>query len=363
MPRRQRLRGGVRHAAAVPGVPAELDLGGLGNVNALDVLRALGREPEVLEAWLTEVGLAQGEDPRLDRAIEGVLTMLADTTTLEVSARRRRGNAACLQASLLVRFAPRPSPTPSAPPASAATTTARSAPSPSARTCGRSSTAPPPSWGGRAPRHADTSSPSGCSRSVDVVRTGLASACRAIGHCSRGACASSFDKIRCRGEGGVVSPIVTFVTQQGGFCTRAEALAATSEAEVGRALRCGEIVWLSRGRYGLPELDRDVAVAHGLNAVLSHLSAALWHGWEVKTVPVTHVTVPRRRHRAYEVPAVTRPPAGPGKAGIATSSEQTLLDCLRRLAVAVADSALRHGCRARCYVSSRRRCVDPGARR
>jgi putative acyl-CoA dehydrogenase len=80
---------------------------GSGNVNALDVLRALGREPEVLEAWLTEVGLAQGEDPRLDRAIEGVLTMLADTTTLEVSARRLAGQmAACLQASLLVRFAP-----------------------------------------------------------------------------------------------------------------------------------------------------------------------------------------------------------------------------------------------------------------
>ena len=80
---------------------------GSGNVNALDVLRALSREPEVLEAWLTEVGLAQGEDPRLDRAIESVLTMLADTTTLEVSARRLAGQmAACLQAALLVRFAP-----------------------------------------------------------------------------------------------------------------------------------------------------------------------------------------------------------------------------------------------------------------
>src|SRR6476469_9161872 len=80
---------------------------GSGNVNALDVLRALGREPEVLEAWLIEVGLAQGEDPRLDRAIEGVLSMLADTTTLEVSARRLAGQmAACLQGSLLVRFAP-----------------------------------------------------------------------------------------------------------------------------------------------------------------------------------------------------------------------------------------------------------------
>ncbi len=80
---------------------------GSGNVNALDVLRALGREPEVLEAWLTEVGLARGEDPRLDRAIESVLGMLADTTTLEGSARRLAGQmAACLQASLLLRFAP-----------------------------------------------------------------------------------------------------------------------------------------------------------------------------------------------------------------------------------------------------------------
>ncbi len=80
---------------------------GSGNVNALDVLRALTREPEALEAWLTEVGLARGEDPRLDRAIEGVLRMLADTATLEQSARRLAGQmAAVLQASLLVRFAP-----------------------------------------------------------------------------------------------------------------------------------------------------------------------------------------------------------------------------------------------------------------
>ncbi len=80
---------------------------GSGNVNALDVLRALGREPEVLNAWLTEVGAARGEDPRLDRAIEGVLELLADTASLEVSARRLAGQmAACLQGALLVRFAP-----------------------------------------------------------------------------------------------------------------------------------------------------------------------------------------------------------------------------------------------------------------
>ena len=80
---------------------------GSGNVNALDVLRALSREPEALDAWLTEVGRARGEDHRLDRALEDVLEMLADSTTLEVSARRLAGRmAACLQGSLLVRFAP-----------------------------------------------------------------------------------------------------------------------------------------------------------------------------------------------------------------------------------------------------------------
>ncbi|MFP5253424.1 MAG: acyl-CoA dehydrogenase family protein [Actinomycetes bacterium] len=80
---------------------------GSGNVNALDVLRALSREPEVLEAWITEVGRAQGEDPRLDRAIQATLEMLADSTTLEVGARRLAGAmAACLQGALLVRHAP-----------------------------------------------------------------------------------------------------------------------------------------------------------------------------------------------------------------------------------------------------------------
>lgn len=80
---------------------------GSGNVNALDVLRALSREPEVLEAWITEVGAARGEDPHLDRAIDDTLTLLGDVTSLEVSARQLAGQmAACLQGSLLVRFAP-----------------------------------------------------------------------------------------------------------------------------------------------------------------------------------------------------------------------------------------------------------------
>ena len=84
---------------------------GSGNVNALDVLRALGREPEVLDAWITEVGRAQGGDARLDRAIEDTLgllgSLMGEPDRLEVNARRLAGRmAAVLQGSLLVRFAP-----------------------------------------------------------------------------------------------------------------------------------------------------------------------------------------------------------------------------------------------------------------
>jgi putative acyl-CoA dehydrogenase len=80
---------------------------GSGNVNALDVLRALRREPEVLSAWITEVGQARGGDGRLDRAIEETLGLLGDTGSAEAGARRLAGRmAACLQGALLVRFAP-----------------------------------------------------------------------------------------------------------------------------------------------------------------------------------------------------------------------------------------------------------------
>lgn len=80
---------------------------GSGNVNALDVLRALSRSPKALDAWLTEVGAARGQDRHLDRAVEQVLTSLADLDSLEVGARRLAARMAqCLQGALLVRHAP-----------------------------------------------------------------------------------------------------------------------------------------------------------------------------------------------------------------------------------------------------------------
>ncbi len=80
---------------------------GSGNVNALDVLRALGREPESLEAWITEVGRAHGADARLDAAIRRTLEGLADLAGREADARRLAvAMATCLQGALLVQHAP-----------------------------------------------------------------------------------------------------------------------------------------------------------------------------------------------------------------------------------------------------------------
>ena len=80
---------------------------GAGNVQALDVLRALRREPAALDAYLREVGQARGADHRLDGAIKDLLTELADLEGVEGRARRLAERLALvLQGSLLVRFAP-----------------------------------------------------------------------------------------------------------------------------------------------------------------------------------------------------------------------------------------------------------------
>ncbi|MEU0372451.1 acyl-CoA dehydrogenase family protein [Streptomyces sp. NPDC006283] len=80
---------------------------GSGNVQALDALRALQREPQALNAFLQEVGTARGADHRLDAAIKDLLTELADLGGIEARARRVvERMALVLQGSLLVRWAP-----------------------------------------------------------------------------------------------------------------------------------------------------------------------------------------------------------------------------------------------------------------
>ncbi|MFB7587572.1 acyl-CoA dehydrogenase family protein [Streptomyces sp. NPDC056169] len=80
---------------------------GSGNVQALDVLRALRTEPAAFDAFLREVGAARGADHRLDRAIRDLLVELADLEGVEARARRLvERMALVLQAALLVRWAP-----------------------------------------------------------------------------------------------------------------------------------------------------------------------------------------------------------------------------------------------------------------
>ncbi|MGW1048614.1 acyl-CoA dehydrogenase family protein [Streptomyces sp. NPDC002521] len=80
---------------------------GAGNVQALDVVRALQREPAALDACLTEIGRAHGADHRLDRAVKDLFTELADLDAVEGRARRLAERLALvLQGSLLVRHAP-----------------------------------------------------------------------------------------------------------------------------------------------------------------------------------------------------------------------------------------------------------------
>lgn len=77
---------------------------GSGNVAALDSLRALMKQPDSIEAYFTEVGLAAGADSRLDDATARVGKELADRSDMEYRARRVvELMALVLQGSLLVR--------------------------------------------------------------------------------------------------------------------------------------------------------------------------------------------------------------------------------------------------------------------
>ncbi|HEV3464662.1 MAG TPA: acyl-CoA dehydrogenase family protein, partial [Actinomycetota bacterium] len=80
---------------------------GAGNINSLDVLRGLARQPESLAALLDELAPARAAEPRLDRAATAVDRELAatpDPVALQAGARRLVERlAVLLQAALLVR--------------------------------------------------------------------------------------------------------------------------------------------------------------------------------------------------------------------------------------------------------------------
>ena len=78
---------------------------GSGNVQALDVLRAVVKSPGAVEAFFSEVEAAFGSDKGLDAFAETTRRELADGEQIEARARRVvERMALSLQASLLIRF-------------------------------------------------------------------------------------------------------------------------------------------------------------------------------------------------------------------------------------------------------------------
>jgi putative acyl-CoA dehydrogenase len=85
---------------------------GSGNVNALDVLRAVTREPLAVEALDKELTQARGHDRRLDAAIDSTLAAVQhaasmDPVDAQIGARRLvRDVGLTLQAALVVQYSP-----------------------------------------------------------------------------------------------------------------------------------------------------------------------------------------------------------------------------------------------------------------
>jgi putative acyl-CoA dehydrogenase len=78
---------------------------GSGNVQCLDVLRAMVKSPESVEVFANEVGEAAGAEPRLDRFAATIREEITDMDGIESRARRIvERMALALQASLLVRY-------------------------------------------------------------------------------------------------------------------------------------------------------------------------------------------------------------------------------------------------------------------
>lgn len=146
----------------------------------------------------------------------------------------------------------------------------------------------------------------------------------------------------------------------------------TSRRRVEQAVAAGQIVRVSRGSYALPVVHDGLVLAVRASGVVCLTTAALSYGWEVKSVPdVPQVAVPKdRRLRSDLVERLTPcwvDLTGDDTEGYATSRAKTLEMCGRRLpfdeALAVADSALRHGFPATVLRTLAREARGPGAAR
>ncbi|MEV0282811.1 MULTISPECIES: DUF559 domain-containing protein [unclassified Kribbella] len=146
-----------------------------------------------------------------------------------------------------------------------------------------------------------------------------------------------------------MSEVLDVLHRRAGTATFAELRAVVSGRAIRGALADGAIRRIAKGVYAIPPDADPLAAARAQGGVVSHLSAAVLHGFAALELPnKPQITVPRGQHRrlspidcdlhwADDVPSD----------GWCTGKLRTVLDCARTLefaaAVTVADSALRHG--------------------
>lgn len=140
------------------------------------------------------------------------------------------------------------------------------------------------------------------------------------------------------------------IAELGHVATWAELQPHVTRRAVTTAVSRGEVERLSRDRYATPGLHAARREAERHHGVVSHLSAAVHHGFKVRTPPARpQVTVPRTHHVTKaddDCCEVRLRRLGPGDhAQGVTTPLRTVLDCARDLAfedaLCVADSALR----------------------
>lgn len=140
------------------------------------------------------------------------------------------------------------------------------------------------------------------------------------------------------------------VERLGGFATWRELRRQHSRRAIERGMREGSVIRVAHNSYTVPGTVQAVQTALRVGGIVSHLSAALHHGWKVKTVPEqTWITLPRTRGALRKSTHGVHVhhsdlPADQMRDRV-TTPLRTVIDCARTLpfdeALAVADSALR----------------------
>jgi very-short-patch-repair endonuclease len=147
----------------------------------------------------------------------------------------------------------------------------------------------------------------------------------------------------------LVSEVVDVLQRRAGTATFTQLRKTVSGRAIRAALSAGAIRRIAKGIYALPPAADPITAARAQGGVVSHLSAAVLHRFDVLDQPLKpHVSVPRGQHRrlsplecelhwADDVPSDNH----------ITSKLRTVVDCARTLpfaaALTVADSALRLG--------------------